>query len=115
MAAGENEGFEFADLGDADDSWAFLFSLFNGLFSGTFLGFIIALRRDPPEVRVIAGIQPAASLAFTAGSQIRSSRFAEQKRGKLFREGSLADSRWPDQKHGMREAVEPLSEKLLPY
>ena len=115
MTTRENEGFEFAYLGNADNSGGFLLGLFSGLFGGTFLGFVIALRRDPPEVGMIAGIEPTTPLAITAGRQIRSNRLAEQKRGKLFRESGLADSRRPDQKDGMRETVEPLSEQLIPY
>jgi hypothetical protein len=109
MAADKNEGFEFADLVNLDIGRAALL----GLFDGAFFGLVIAIRRDTPEVRMIAGVEPAAGLALTAGTQIGRGRFTKQKCGQLFRESRLADPGRANQEYGVRKPAEPLPEELF--
>ena len=71
MAADENESFQFANLGDADNARRPFLGLVGGFFACPVFGLVIAVRRDPTKIRVIAGTQPAACLAVAAGRQLR--------------------------------------------
>jgi hypothetical protein len=62
---------------------------------------------------MVAGVEPAAGLALTAGAQFGRNRLAQQKCGKLFGEGRLADASGADQENGVRKPGESLPKQLL--
>jgi hypothetical protein len=55
----EDEALKFANLVDLDHACAALLGLFDHFFARTLLGLIVSFGRYAPEVRMVAGFQPA--------------------------------------------------------